>query len=71
VGPAWQPLSERVSGLGSRWAGYWALLVDFDPLAGFLYYFMIPFLFIFLFSISSFQFDFQFCFAGILNLGII
>jgi hypothetical protein len=59
VGPAWQPLSERVSGLGSRWAGYWALLVDFDPLAGFLYFFLISFPFF----IFGFEFLFEFQYA--------
>jgi hypothetical protein len=49
VGPTWQPDTESVSRPGPGWAGYWALLVDSDPSAGFLYFFLIPFLFFFYF----------------------
>jgi hypothetical protein len=53
AGPAWQPDTESASRPGPEWAGCWALLVDSDPPAGLLYFFLIPFLF---FSFSVFYF---------------
>jgi hypothetical protein len=53
AGPAWQLDTESVSRPGPEWSGCWALLVDSDPPAGLLYFF-IPFLFYFLFCCFEF-----------------